>query len=391
MSLIRYALPVAAAALALAACNNTSVVTAEPEQPAPGADETRRANAVYVLNAALRASSSAPRFEGGGITQSTNIDTMFVTADHARVEFADGNPGLTIELGAGRDPLTLTEAHRVPVVPGVPVEDEKPVPSELLDGVTAQTMAYSRLLSDSRLLSATLSTGWSREDRSDWTAVGVWLYMTGNFADGHIGWAETGVFADGPELRTAPDPMPMEGTATYRGMAAGSFFTRYGTDFSDSTAPFYRAPGSVEFGAFEGATELEADFGGETPTISGCVGCGDDVPVSLRYVTFVDGETGEQAYSLSGPSGVEIELGAAAIQSDGTFRSYDVTVRNPRFEAVVGETPVAGRISSWGGRFSNILDADGDPRLAAGTFGGHSRAIGGSESSFLGSFMAPKR
>lgn len=382
---------VAATALALAACGGLVIVPDEARDPAAGANETLGANTRFAINAALRASNSPPRFdEGGGITQSTNIDETLVTADSVRVEFAGGNPGLTIERAAGRDALTLTPADRTPIDPAVPVEDEKPVPTGLLPGFTMQNVAFRRLLSDSQLLSATVTTGWSRDDRSDWTAVGVWLYMSGNFADGHVGWAETGVFADGPELRTPPDPLPAEGTATYSGSAAGSFFTRYGTDFADPAADFYRAPGDMEYGGFEAAAELEADFGAETPTISGCIGCGD-APIDLRFVTLVNGETGELSQILRGSSDVEIELGSAPIRPDGTFVGNSVTVRNPRFEATFGEVTETSEASAWGGRFSNLLDADGDPRLAAGTFGGHSRALGGSESSFLGAFLTPKR
>ena len=395
MSLRYFALPVAAAALALAACNNSTAVTADPapppeERPARGDGDARAANPALVLNAALRASSASPRFEGGGITQSTNLNEAGATADRVGAAFADGDLSLTIERAAGRDALRLTGANRIPVNPDVPVEDEQPVPADLAAGFTAQNMAFRRVLSDSRLLNAQVSAGWTRGDRGDWVAIGAWIYMTGNFDDGHIGWVETGVFADGPELRTPPDPMPTAGTAIYRGLAAGSFFTRYGTDFSDPEASFYRAPGTVEFGAFEGAVELEAEFGGETPTISGCMGC-DVLPVNIHSVTRVDGETGERLYGPFAPSSVELELGAAAIRPDGTFQSDSVTLRNPRFEAAVGDTPIVGSENAWGGRFSNRLDDDGEPRLAAGTLGGHTRSVGGSESSFMGGFMAPKR
>lgn len=401
MSLKYYALPVAAAAMALAACNNSTAVTADPapppeERPAPperperGDGDARAGNPALVLNAALRASSASPRFEGGGITQSTNLDETGATADRVGAAFAGGDLSLTIERAAGRDALTLTAADRIPFDPGVPVEDEQPAPADLAAGFTAQNMAFSRVLSDSRLLNAQVSAGWTRDDRGDWVAIGAWIYMTGDLADDHVGWVETGVFADGPELRGPPDPMPTAGTAIYRGLAAGSFFTRYGTDFSDPAASFYRAPGTVEFGAFEGAVELQAEFGGETPTISGCVGC-DVLPVNIHSVTRVDGETGERLYGPFARSSVELELGAAAIRPDGTFQSNSVTLRNPRFEAAVGDTPGLSSENAWGGRFSNILDDDGEPRLAAGTLGGHTRSIGGSESSFMGGFMAPKR
>ena len=104
----------------------------------------------------------------------------------------------------------------------------------------------------------------------------------------------------------------------------------------------------------------------------------------------MDGETGETDFIFFGGSGVEIQLGATPIRPDGTFLSDSVTLRNPQLEAAVGGITDAGRTSSWGGRFSNVLDEDGEPRLAAGTFGGHARAVGGSESSFLGGFIASK-
>ena len=55
-------------------------------------------------------------------------------------------------------------------------------------------------------------------------------------------------------------------------------------------------------------------------------------------------------------------LSPAPIGPDGTFRDDGVTVE-------IDGRAIAASAGAWGGRFSDIADAAGDPRLAAGTAG----------------------
>ena len=51
---------------------------------------------------------------------------------------------------------------------------------------------------------------------------------------------------------------------------------------------------------------------------------------------------------------------------------------------------IASTEGAWGGRFSNIADSVGNPRLVASTFGAEAASAGGSEGAFLGSFVGTK-
>ena len=52
---------------------------------------------------------------------------------------------------------------------------------------------------------------------------------------------------------------------------------------------------------------------------------------------------------------------------------------------------VTSTTGSWGGKFSNVQDAAGDPRLVAGTYGGRAVTSGGTESVFVGAYYGLKR
>ena len=137
--------------------------------------------------------------------------------------------------------------------------------------------------------------------------------------------------------------------------------------------------GAQKWGHFPVSTKLTADFG--NMTISGCVGCDGDILLSGAAQ---DGVTGRTVGFYSVPSDFEVRLGAAPISNDGSFTQNNVT-------ATSQATPVRNSSGSWGGRFSSIQDAEGDPRLVAGTFGGEFSTHGGSDAVFLGAFGAGKQ
>ena len=140
------------------------------------------------------------------------------------------------------------------------------------------------------------------------------------------------------------------------------------------------SPGSVEVGEFEAIATLTADFSAET--ISGCVGCQGGISVSGVYQDKATGTVGTfEDVTLD----YRVNLGAAPIDSDtGTFTSSNVRVTS-------STVPTARSSGAWGGQFSNIPDAAGDPRLVAGTFGGEASTPGGSRGAFVGAFGAGKQ
>lgn len=161
-----------------------------------------------------------------------------------------------------------------------------------------------------------------------------------------------GAFADGPEI-SSPASMPITGSATYAGAAEGLYATTYGADEPS-------LEGETEIGLFNGDLALAADF--SAMTIGGCVGCNGGIRI--------DGSL----------SDYRVRLGATSFESGGTFRSRSVTVEN-------SSIPIASSSGAWGGRFSNIPNAAGDPRLVAGTLGGQAATPGGTEAVFVGAYF----
>ena len=131
-------------------------------------------------------------------------------------------------------------------------------------------------------------------------------------------------------------------------------------------------------GEFAAIIDLTADF--EAMSISGCVGCAG--PVALTGV-FTDGATG-LTEEFASTSDVQLRLGATPISSNGNFRGRNMTLSAPGYA-------YTGTDGSWGGQFSNIQNAVGDPRLVAGTFGGEAATSNGSEVVFIGAYIAPAR
>ena len=195
---------------------------------------------------------------------------------------------------------------------------------------------------------------WDSADPSDYLAGGYWLHASGDIL-GTFDIDEAGAFADGPEISMSNRPtMPVRGTASYIGEAEGLYGVEYGTD-----APGYE--GTSAIGIFYADMALTADFNART--IGGCMGCNGGV--------FLDGD----------PSNYRVRLGATSFASNGTFRGSSVSLENP-------DVDIVSTSGAWGGMFSNQPNADGDPRLVAGTLGGEARTSGGSEAVFVGAYYA---
>ena len=332
-------------------------------------NRVRTADPEKTLQGAKGAADSLPRF--GSITQSTNRDANGVTTDRASAAF-DG-VGLTVTVTrADSSTLTLDTADAI-------IEADA-LPDRLsgIPGVARTIRSWGTVnIADRAATISGLSVTSASGDSSDWLAVGVWLHIAGQnllSTASTVTSSDMGAFVDGPELRSPPENLPGTGTARYEGYAGGTFANRYGTGFAGI------APGSTGFGGFDAVATLTANFADNT--ISGCIGCKGDI---LSTGVFTDGTTGAQRTFTNTSSDAQLRLGTTPINSDGTFRTDDVTLFIP---TELGVTEQGG---SWGGRFSTIPVATGEPRLTAGTFGGRATYTDSSQLIYVGAFGAGKQ
>ena len=299
------------------------------------------------------ASAPTPRF--GSVTQSTNSDSDGVTTDRARANLEGSK--LTVMVTRGDDSSftfntaddRFSQETSTSEVSGLEFTHWGFVKQTGAGARTETTLAYA----------AHTSTG---DDATDWLAGGYWLQLHGDIGVGRIDRIEAGAFVDGPELRTSPT-LPTIGTAAYNGEARGFYGTVYGTD--DPNVP----QGSVEVGLYEGKVALTADF--QDAIVSGEI---DEITLDYRLTEAGSGDvfTGqiESEYTLT--------LGDAPIAANGQFASKDITLAHPDLTITSS--------GSWGGRFSSEADADGNPRVVAGTHGGTGTTPEGSKASFIGAF-----
>lgn len=331
------------------------------------ANDVRATNPEKMARSASRAATSLPYFSS--VTQSMNRDVNGVTTDRAGATF-DG-AGLTVTVThADSSTLTIDTADAVD-------SDSFRDTFTNIPGASRTWHRWSTLNGSERSLTlAGLGVTSANGNSSDWLAGGYWLHIAGEnllASAPTVTSIDIGAFVDGPELRSPPSNLPGTGTARYEGLAAGTFYSRGGT-----TSPWRNATGG-----FTATATLTADFGDNT--IRGCVGCKGDVQVAG---VSQDSATGEWS-TVTNASDVQIRLGAAQIDSDGTFRVQDVTTLRP--EALRVGLTTTEETGSWGGRFSNIPVTTGEPRLAAGTFGSTSTLSDGGERSYVGAFIAGKQ
>lgn len=332
--------------------------------PTVTAADLRAADPATVLARAASAADSLPRF--GSVVQSTNRDGSGVTTDAVSATLADG--GLTVKIERqGASTLTLDTADAS--------DDSGVFASRLPEyhDYRGREWGVASIANDEATVGR-IAAAWAADspDRYIVTA-GYWLHLKGDIRSLDIVDAEMGAFIDGPEFSGPPPDLPSMGTARYRGSAAGFYGNSVGTDFPDIIAR-----GSTVLGEFAGVATLTADF--SDGTVRGCIGC--EGGLSLEGV-FRDGSTGETE-NLEESSNTSIRLGAIPIDAAaGTFRGEGITVWNPDRPDNVRIVESEGR---WGGRFSNIPEADGDPRWIAGTFAGRTVTAGGTRTNYVGAF-----
>ena len=348
-----FAVPATSCLLILSACggggssgSSGPISNMMPPAAPVTADDVRVANADAIQDAALGASISVPTF--GSVMQSTGAAKTGISSSF------DGQR-LAVSIGRqGASDIVLDTDNTIP--------DTDSGTDTSIVGLAGRSSRTRTVLSYTAT-SATLGVAavdWANGDPADYLAGGYWVHADGDVAAGVVNNIEAGAFVDGPELSlSSPPNLPVQGTASYSGTAAGLYAVQHGADG-------YGPAGSAEAGEFGAIADLTADFSANT--IGGCVGC--------RGGILIDGDL---------LTDYRVNLGTAPIDSNvGTFTSQSVTLSS-------ATVPISQSSGAWGGRFSNIPDAAGDPRLVAGTFGGQAATPGGSQAVFLGAFGAGKQ
>lgn len=339
--------------------------------PAVKIADIRAADPAETISNAGAAATAVQRF--GSVTQSSNVDGTGVTTDRAGAAFADGRLRVTVAR-QGKTALLLDTNDAVAAGQG----------RDTLFGIpgaarTVRSWATLNVTGNAATISG-VAASWANDDPADWLAGGYWLHLTGSgfgTASLDVTGAEVGAFVDGPELSSQPASLPTSGTATFRGLAAGLYASEYGTDFDEIPR------GSTEIGDFEGVATLTADFAGNT--VSGCIGCTGQVRLTGIFIDGASGATRE----FDAATDYRVHLGALSFDGSGRFSGDGVTLSNPTLERA--GIRYLRTVGSWGGQFSNQPVATGEPRLAAGTFGGETATGGGSRGVFIGAFAAGKQ
>lgn len=283
--------------------------------------------------------SVAQRF-GIGVSPVTGVATTF-TGDRFTLRLNRQNGSSTV-LDTNHDAVEIVREY---------TSTTNPVSARpAVDGYVGRVTANGGV-------AAGVSVEWSNTDVTDYVAGGYWLY-----ADLGVEAFELGAFIDGPAFDMAVD-MPVTGTATYRGRAGGVYLGRAGLDFSSPV-------GTLEQGEYAGRAQLTADFGRNQ--IAGRI---DQIAVENINVVYPNGATDFVPYVASD---YVLTMNPLPIGSTGQFGGTGLTLTHPDVSFTTS--------GSWGGRFSNVQDAQGNPRAVAGTHAGYSITPGGSEALFTGVF-----
>ena len=212
---------------------------------------------------------------------------------------------------------------------------------------------------------------WNDADPSDYLAAGWWLVYPPGVSRQEIEDTTRGVFIDGPELDPSnPPDLPLTGTATYLGGAGGLYTYNYGRNWGELA-------GSSEHTEFVGIIALTADFGSKR--LTGCLGCLEPIDIDpgrhlYPYVTWRDPDP------EASPADYDLHF-SASFDSKGAFEDTEITVTHP-------ERTITQAAGTWRGQFSNVPDADGNPRRVVGSSDVHFAEEDGSSGNFTGIFDA---
>ena len=345
--------------------------------------------------AASRTANSVPRFTNTGILQSSNTDSMSgITTDTVSTmleqesiptDFDVKNVKFTVSRQSGDSYAFDSATHSV-----TDTLEKRPLPPSPVRRHNLRDWSLFDY-SETGTSAAYVSVSWHNEDPTDYLAGGYWMHLKGDLATDSITGVDMGTFIDGPEFSSAPN-LPMVGTATYRGRAAGLYTYTYGPMWQQFDPRLL--DGLKETGEFSCVATLTADFAAST--IHGCIGCVENLETT--GVISVD-PTVNRTELYTNRSLASIKFAPTLINHDGTFTGADLAVvigdpvlSNFPLTDVQGNFPVSNVQGSWGGRFSNrpASDGSGDPRLVAGTMGVEFSHPDGSQGVFVGNFFAPK-
>ena len=219
------------------------------------------------------------------------------------------------------------------------------------------------------LLHATVS--WHDADPADYLAAGWWLIYPPDVPYWAFEAATRGVFLDGPELNPAEPPdLPLTGTASYVGGMGGLYTYNYGRAWGELA-------GSTEFTEFNGPVSLTADF--DDNRLTGCLGC--LAPIEIA--------PGQHLYPIlswrdpdpaSSPADYDLHF-TASFNATGAFEDTTVSVAHP-------DRTIVSSAGTWQGQFSNVPDADGNPRRVVGSTDVLFAEDDGSHGRFTGIFDA---
>ena len=336
-------------------------VVAMPDSPPSSSSAAFSGDPDGTRDEAAMAATALPKF--GSVTQSSN-SADGTTADSASAAFDGSDIRVTVDR-PGRSTLILDSRAEESEAPDfAPVAGGYAMRFDSLVDPPGEDIA-----ADPGIAFALVQTRWNDADPTDYLAWGYWVSLEFDLdAEDLSGLAVAGIgtFVDGPDLRGTPT-LPGAGTATYEGGASGLYA------YVQGGGP----AGSFEAGHFSAMASLTANFG--AGTIEGCIGCSGGMIV-------LSGDAASDDESAIEPETIpaSIVLSPAPIGPDGTFRDDGVTVE-------IAGRAIAASAGAWGGRFSDIADAAGDPRLAAGTAGAEWTESDGGQGVFLGAWFADKR
>ena len=233
---------------------------------------------------------------------------------------------------------------------------------------------------DGRIL-AYAAISWNDADPADYLAAGWWLVYPPGVPVWRVESATRGVFLDGPELDPANPPnLPLAGTATYVGGMGGLYTYSYGRALGELAE-------SADVTEFVGQVVLTADF--DRSRLAGCLGCLEPIetdPGRHLYPIL----TWRNPDPAASPADYDVHF-EASIGASGAFEDTTIVVAHP-------DRAIVSSAGTWQGQFSNVSDADGNPRRVVGSTdvlfaeddGSHGRLTGIFDALTVATIMPPE-
>ena len=194
------------------------------------------------------------------------------------------------------------------------------------------------------------AVSWNDAEPADYLAAGWWLVYPPDVPSWEFESATRGVILDGPELDPArPPDLPLAGTASYVGGMGGLYTYNYGRAWGELA-------GSAEVTEFVGTISLTADF--DRNRLAGCLGCVEPIDTDPgRYLYPV--LTAEHPDPSALPADYDVHF-EASIGAGGAFEDTAISVAH-------SDRTIVSSAGTWQGQFSNVPDADGNPRRVVGS------------------------